>query len=587
MNIKKRLENLNITMKLMLSYMVTIVTCMAITSMFYYFKTTNYMGTSTMKLLTQGLVQAKNNIDYKVDLYNSFEDTLYLNNNFQSLLYSENKDIIEKKNTQNDIINYLLYTSGSYSDLSKIVLYVNNHTIPSDDNYISYVNSIENEKWYKTVNEKDDVILWAFNELKLKTNEKELSLIRKLRYMPTDKVVGVLKIDLKTDKFFNELKKAAGGENGWFDVVGNNGNLIYSSIDTSKSEIRDGVYTKYKNKFNTITKKRLTIDLQGKRYLTLFDTIKYTGWKIIYIIPESIFYSDIKNFQIIVIIVFFICTSLFLLIAWFIASKSTKKIRILSESMKQIEEGNFDTYIHSEGNDEVDNLIEGFNIMAKNLKLLIEEVFTSKIKEEELELKALQAQIKPHFLYNTLSSISWLGMEVGSTEIVKISNSLAKFYKYSLNKGNNTFKVIDEIELTKSYLSIQSIRFKNKINISYDISDKVAELNTIKLIVQPFIENSIIHGMWGDKRNININIIVKLEDNKIVWKIIDDGIGMSKEALDNILNNEDIGESSGYGITNVDKRIKISYDNSCGVRIYSRKCIGTTIIITTGIDKLK
>jgi len=587
MNIKKKLENLNITMKLMLSYMVTIVTCMIITSVFYYFKTSNYMGTSTLKLLTQGLVQAKNNIDYKVDLYNSFEDTLYLNNNFQELLYSKNNDILEKKRAQDNIINYLLYTSGSYTDLSKITLYVDNYTIPSDDNYIAYIDSISDEKWYKTIIDNDDSIRWISNKSKTIPTEEEFSLVRPLRYMPSDDIVGILKIDLKTDKFFNQLKKTTAGQSGWFDVVGTSGNLIYSSLDSSNSKIGDGVFSKYKSKLYTNTEKRLSIALEGKKYITIFDTINYTGWKIIYITPESEFYSDIRNFQIIVIIVFFICTTIFLLLAWFVAIKSTRKIRILSESMKQIEKGNFDAYIHSKGNDEVDKLIEGFNAMAKNLKLLIEEVFTSKIKEKELELNALQAQIKPHFLYNTLSSISWLGMEVGSDEITKISNSLAKFYKYSLNKGNNVFRVRDEIELTKSYLSIQSMRFKNKINITYDINDEVLDLCTIKFIVQPFIENSIIHGMWGDKKNINIKLIVKIEDNKIKWKIIDDGIGMSKEMIANILNDDDKVVSAGYGIGNVDKRIKIYFDNSFGVKVYSRRCVGTTIIISTGINGFK
>ena len=324
MNIKKKFDNLNITMKLMLSYAITIISSMTIVSVFYFFKATNYMDTSTIKLLTQGLVQAKNNVEYKVDLYNSFEDTLYLNNNFHRLLYYNNKDILEKISTQKDIINYLLFISGSYNDLSKVALYVNNITIPSDDNYISYVSSISGERWYKTINQNDDVMLWIFDESKLKPKEKELSLIRKLRYMPSDEIVGIVKIDLNTDKFFNELKKAAGSESGWFDIIDNNENLIYSSINNSKSKIRDDVYAKYKDKLNTDTKNRLTINIEGKRYLTLFDTIKYTGWKIIYITPESIFYSDIKNFQIIGIIVFFLCTALFLLLAWLIASQSTK-----------------------------------------------------------------------------------------------------------------------------------------------------------------------------------------------------------------------------------------------------------------------
>jgi two-component system, sensor histidine kinase YesM len=199
-------------------------------------------------------------------------------------------------------------------------------------------------------------------------------------------------------------------------------------------------------------------------------------------------------------------------------------------------------------------------------------------------LKALQAQINPHFLYNTLASISWLGMRNNEKEITKMSNALAKFYKVSLSKGRNIITVKDEIEHVKAYIDIQDIRYKNKLSIIYSIDEELLETFTIKLILQPFIENAIMHGMWKEKEKINMHLIVKKFEDNVIWQVIDDGIGISRGRQQELMvNTEHV--ASGYGVINVDQRIKIFYGDQYGVTIFSREGIGTVITIVTPLNE--
>jgi two-component system sensor histidine kinase YesM len=274
---------------------------------------------------------------------------------------------------------------------------------------------------------------------------------------------------------------------------------------------------------------------------------------------------------------------LFIAISWLLASVFTRKIRELSHSMEKIQTGQFDVYIAYPGNDEIGHLINGFNVMARKLKELVEEVFTIKIKEKEWELKALQAQINPHFLYNTLASISMLGMRAGGEDITLMSNSLAKFYKIALSKGSSIIKAKDEVEHVKAYMDIQGIRFKYKIKMVYNVDESVLEAKTLKLMLQPFIENSIGHGLWKDKKSITVILTVKREEDQIIWKITDDGVGISKASLEAILHSDE-DSAQGYGIVNVDQRIKLYFGDRYGVSIFSRPGIGTTVTINTPVE---
>jgi two-component system sensor histidine kinase YesM len=218
--------------------------------------------------------------------------------------------------------------------------------------------------------------------------------------------------------------------------------------------------------------------------------------------------------------------------------------------------------------------------MSQRLSSLISDVYKKEIDKKEVEMNVLQAQINPHFLYNTLASISSLAIRNSDPRMNKMVTDLAKFYRISLNKGKNQISIHEEIQLTRYYVAIQEVRFADLIRVHYEIEDAVMPCPIVKLTLQPFVENAMNHAIWDDKLGINIIIKAYFEGTDIVLKVIDDGMGMRRQdgggrelpaSGDTLL--------SGYGIRNVDNRIKLLYGDSYGISIFSRLGIGTTVTI--------
>ncbi len=577
----QRFIDMKISRKLAISYLAGAAACMLILSIFYYTNTKYYIDTQTKELLRQTLKQAKDNIDDKVVQYNMLADSVCLNTNLQDVLFDEYPAPSDRLDAQSWIFGYSRPLKSSYKDLSGVSLIINNDTIPPYGTEIMRESTVKDATWYKQIVQSDSKTRWL-SDHETETSGK-LVLGRSLNHTLFDSFLGVFRIELDSESFFNSLMEVSEDGNGWFDILDDGGNFVYKGMNYEDAEVRDSIYREYKRLLFERHENSAVLDLNKEQYMTLQDSIEYTGWHIVYTIPLSSFTDAVRKLQIASIGFLLLCALLFIGISWFLASVFTRKIRELSHSMEKIQTGQFDVYIQYPGNDEIGHLIGGFNVMAHKLKELVEEVYTIKIKEKESELKALQAQINPHFLYNTLASISMLGMRVGGEDITSMSNSLARFYKIALSKGSSIIRIKNEIEHVRAYIGIQSIRFKNKINIVYEVDESVLEAKTLKLMLQPFVENSIGHGLWKDKKTITVSLVVKREENQIIWKIIDDGVGIGKTTLEAILRSDE-NSDRGYGIVNVDQRVKLYFGDQYGVSIFSRAGIGTTITINTPFE---
>ena len=218
--------------------------------------------------------------------------------------------------------------------------------------------------------------------------------------------------------------------------------------------------------------------------------------------------------------------------------------------------------------------------------MLIEEVYKKNLELRKSELKALQAQINPHFLYNTLESISWLARDHQNEDIVKIIFALTTFFRLGLSNGREIISVQDELDHAGSYLSIQLFRYRNKMDYTIKIDDSLentlSHFQTVKLILQPIIENAIYHGIKTQSKFGHIQIIIKDAGHNIIFEIEDNGKGMDPMQLENLNNMFKNSEefSKGYGLKNVDSRIKLYFGKEFGLTFRSQLNIGTTVIIT-------
>lgn len=247
--------------------------------------------------------------------------------------------------------------------------------------------------------------------------------------------------------------------------------------------------------------------------------------------------------------------------------------------MKKFEKGEFQGVEIKSGNNEIGRLRDGYNRMVREIQVLIKRIINEQSIMRKLELDALQAQIKPHFLYNTLDSISSLAMLGRIDDVCEMIDSLGIYYRKSLSKGREIITIKEELEMVKSYLKIQQMRYGDKFTVIFDFDSRCNALNIPKLIIQPLVENSIYHGVRLKKGKGIIKVTSQMYKEKINLIIEDNGNGMDKEELTKILSENSNLNKSSFGLVGTIKRLKIFYNSENCFKIESEKEVGTKIVI--------
>lgn len=276
-----------------------------------------------------------------------------------------------------------------------------------------------------------------------------------------------------------------------------------------------------------------------------------------------------------VIIVIVLCIFTLYLSIFFLSKVVVRPLELLAANMKQIEKGDLTVTVTHSSRDEIGDVIGQFGDMVHNLQEMIDEVYKSKIAQQEYEMKALQAQINPHFFYNSLSLINSKAILVEQEDISEMAQLLSTFYRTTLNKGKNMITVKDELENTISYMKIQQMMHSNSFDLSINVDDQILGYTMINLLLQPLVENAINHGIdhKEDRERGIVTIIGKQTDNDLLFTISDNGPGMEPEILETILTTK----TKGYGVQNVHHRIKLAYGEAYGLSYTSKRGKGTTV----------
>lgn len=320
----------------------------------------------------------------------------------------------------------------------------------------------------------------------------------------------------------------------------------------------------------------------GTRQTVVTKTVGYTGWKLVGVIKGTGISLNMLKTRLFIVFVILLIIFIVILINSYISFRVTNPIRELEKSVKALEEGNLDADIYMGGSYEVQHLGKSVQDMKFRIKGLMQDIVNEHEEKRKSEFDSLQAQINPHFLYNTLDIIVWQIENEKQSEAVHTVTALARFFRLSLGKGKNIVTVKDEIEHVKNYLMIQHMRFKNKFDYEFDIAEDVLELPSLKLMLQPLVENAIYHGMeFMDGDGL---IVVKAwrEENELYLSVADNGLGMTEDKVEMILTGESTsgnGRGSGIGVKNVNERIKLYFGEAYGLTIDSEPDEGTTVII--------
>ena len=391
---------------------------------------------------------------------------------------------------------------------------------------------------------------------------------------------GVLLVDMKYSVIEDVLKQINDSSEGiYYYMISRDGQMIYHP---RKTEMARGLFEENSLKASGYEEGTYEITTDGHKESVVVGNIAYTGWKLIGVVPESVQTARINNFR------YYIFTTIMVLMMMLlegnrlISRKISKPIRKLDESVKTYEAGG-KTDIYIGGSSEIRHLGYSVQRSYERIETLMEEIIRQQNERRKSELDALQSQINPHFLYNTLESITWMIEAQKNEEAVIMISELAKLLRVSLSRGKTIIPVKDELQHSRSYMNIQLVRYKERFQMEFQTDKEIEDYCIVKLVIQPILENAIYYGVGNmdedDEGKITVRGEKKEDDIYII--IEDNGMGMRKEVLENILkdNNKVPKHGSGVGVINVHSRIQLMFGEQYGLEIYSEPDEGTRVVI--------
>ena len=346
-------------------------------------------------------------------------------------------------------------------------------------------------------------------------------------------------------------------------------------------------HTAHATKEEAMVEARKMLDVYAdfaEKYMAVPVTMKDPGWSICSLIPWSVYTADIRDYTVYSLVLGMLVFIAGFIMTWIMSAKISAPAEELSRTMKSVRSGNIRQHASVISSDEIGELSATFNTMLDRINLLIEQEYQLKVKQQDAQMKALQAQINPHFLYNILQSIASIASLNHLPEISVMANSLGKMMRYSIKTEENTTTLDDELIHVAHYLEIQKIRFKNQLDYSIDSCEAYGRYPLLKLTLQPLVENAVMHGFTGDHQKLFIYIHVYQEGTYLVIEISDDGAGMTEDVLSEVrrsLSDSSTGfysdSQQSIGLANVYTRLKLCYQRQAVLDVDSEPEVGTVI----------
>lgn len=386
---------------------------------------------------------------------------------------------------------------------------------------------------------------------------------------------GLMVINVNENTLYDSYKSSGKELGGYRFVTDDKGNII-SHADKSKlihpaePSIVEEITGNESGSFIT--------GLNGEEYSVHYFSSSKTGWKIISAIPMKSLYQNINLIRKTITVVIAAVLVLSIVISLLISSGITRPVKMLLEHMDRVKQGELDVAIDLKSFDEIGMLCASFNEMTQQIKILMENIREDEKMLRKSEFKALQAQINPHFMYNTLDAIYWMTKTGEYNEIAEMSTSLATFFRLGLNKGREITTVGLEVEHAKNYMLIQKLRYKERFEFRIDVDENIKQYECVKLILQPLIENALVHGFNSAKCQGVIEITGRKAEDILILDVSDNGKGFNVQNKQNVLKKPE-KETSGYGLYNVNERIKLYFGNEYGLSISQSSSGGAKVEI--------
>lgn len=403
----------------------------------------------------------------------------------------------------------------------------------------------------------------------------KLFLIRTISKYPTGRSIGKMVLEIDSDEFYDIIKDIE-YEGGSAFILDDKNTIVTENKETKEVEPSD-YHTVEKEKKEGIYKEKIN----NQEYRIYLGESIENGWRMVLSIPTTYYEQDFRLMQNTFMLFLLLMCLITIPVAVKAAGKITRPLRSLSEAMNKVGQGVMEPVGHLEGDNEITLLGNTFDQMVFDMKRLIQENYEQKILKQAAEMKSLQMQINPHFLYNTLDTINWLARIEGNVEVGKITAALGNLMRYSLSPKEYV-TVEEEITSLKNYINIQNTRYGDKVSVRFQVADACMLYYIPKLVIQPILENAIIHGVEDMIDHCHIQVRVFCRDEDLYAEVEDDGVGMTQESIQLLLSDCNQVEKKGHtsiGIMNANHRLRIAFGEDCGVSIQSILGSGTKVTL--------
>jgi two-component system sensor histidine kinase YesM len=582
------LRNLSVTSKFIMANLSILVVSLVLTGFILYVQATQSTLSQAQSVMEQNLLQIKQTISEKMNMIENMSQIIAFDTKIQTFLGSvfinESFQLEDYKYNIAPIPENIM-RQNSY--IHSIRIYMENDTIPELYDSFYTMNRIRSEEGYQAyMNDPAKNFGWRdlhpekilYRSSGTEKTDEVFSFDRKIYSAKYSDMAGLLEIEVKQNVLFNILKETAQSNLGNIFVINQDGKVVSNNIPSlyKKQLTNLGIPSlPASGKLNEIE------TVNGQSSIVISTPLEGPGLRVVGVFPVSNFNGKVKDSLKTIILVLLAALILLGVITYFMTNALLARMKILVKAMKKVRDGHLDISVPVVSNDEFSQMAVSFNHMTGRIHDLVETVYKIEIIEKEAELRALESQINPHFLYNTLATISWVARKANSPEITHISNSLAKFYRLVLNKGRTKIYVRDEIEMIRAYLQIQKFRFENLFDAVFEIDEDIYLYLVAKNILQPLVENALIHGIEPKRAHGTIIIKAGIQDEKLFIQVIDDGVGMRTERMKEILDGRiETTSGSGYAVKNIMERLKAYYGTQHNFELFSRPGIGTAVTIT-------
>lgn len=585
LSVHKQFLKFNIRAKINTFYLVILLVSLSISYFIYNSVNNKIVENNIGKTSMQTLNALDKNLEFILENVSQFSNLIFFDNGVQDALRrskSEGIDYTIQSVLNRYLANMLL--SGEY--IYSVYVFDNYNNKYSMGKYVlkpMLVDKIENAPWYNDIlNLKGDMkwIVNAGGALATDPNSNYISLIRVINDINTMKKLATLVVNVNEKTIQEAFQDIGNKYKSQFFIMDEKGQYITNPHLEDRSFEKELIPKLGEKQGYTVK------NIGSTKNIICFTTSKYSNWKIVGIMPISEISKDIHTMRGISIIILIINSLFISLGAIFITKLVTKPLIKMQHYMGMAQQGEFTTIpIDLNREDEIVQLKRGYNTMITEIEELI-----NKVKKEEKiirknELSLIRAQVNPHFLYNTLDAISALSLLKDNESTFKITQSLGEFYRISLSSGQEIISLEEEINCIKNYVTILDIRYKGKFSVTYEIEEEIKKVQILKLILQPFVENAIHHGLRNKHGNGSIEIKAHKEGGMLIFTIKDNGIGMSSEKIEEILGKDPKASKDGFGIYSSVQRISIFYNMENPLSITSVINEGTEVTIKVPITK--